>query len=149
MSVSSTGDRSLGDLFGKSWTFDELEHQRLGCPGFFDAVNLANVGMVERGQDFRFSLKAAHALGIGGELLGQDFQRDISVQLGIGGAVDLAHAAFTDFLQDFVMADACPEHVSPSQTLPKWCLDDKRSGICRQIEGVAQTCLPKFGDPSV
>ena len=58
-------------------------------------------------QHLGFSLKPAHALGIGGKLLGQDLERHILVELGIGGTVDLAPTAFTDFLQDFVGADGC------------------------------------------
>ena len=46
------------------------ENQGLGCPGFFDAVNLPNVGMIQGGEDFGFSLEAAHPLGIRGKLLG-------------------------------------------------------------------------------
>ncbi len=45
---------------------------------------------------FRFSLKAAHALGIGGKLLGQDFECHVSVELGIGGTIDFSHAALAD-----------------------------------------------------
>ena len=33
------------------------------------------------------------------------------VQVGIGGTVDGAHAAFTDLLQDVVIADACPDQL--------------------------------------
>jgi len=54
-------------------------------------------------------LKPAHALGIGGKLLGQDLERHVPVELGIGGAVDGAHTAFTDFLQDLVRADGCSD----------------------------------------
>ena len=61
--------------------------------------------MVQRGQDLCFPLKAAHALGIGGKLLGQDFQRHVPVQLGIGGTVDLAHPTLAYQFQDFVMAN--------------------------------------------
>jgi len=66
--------------------------------------------MIQGGQDLRLSLKAAHALGIGGKLPGEDFQCQVPVQLGVLGTVDLAHTAFTDLLQDFVVADGCSDY---------------------------------------
>jgi hypothetical protein len=44
---------------------------------------------------------------------GRIFKGHVPVQLGIGGTVDLTHSAFTDLLNYFVMADACPDHSSP------------------------------------
>ncbi len=63
--------------------------------------------------DFCFSLEPAHSLGIGGKLLGQDLQRHVPVQLGIGGAVHLTHAPLANLLNDFVMADGLAEHETP------------------------------------
>ena len=83
----------------------------------FKSVDGSDIGVIQRGQDFRFSLQPAYGLAIRSKLLGKYFQRDISIQLGIGSTVDLTHTAFTDFLQDFVMADSCPDHGS-SQMLP-------------------------------
>ncbi len=55
-----------------------------------------------------------------GEFLRQDLQRDISVELGIGGTVDLAHASLADLLQDFVVAGTLADYTfSPTQIL-KW-----------------------------
>ncbi len=54
--------------------------------------------MIEGSQDLRFSLEPAHSLAVRGKLLGQDLQRHVPVQLGIGGTVDHSHAPFTDLL---------------------------------------------------
>jgi len=70
--------------------------------------------VIERSKQFRFPLKPAHSLEIRGQLLGQDLQGHVLVELGVGGTVDLAHTAFTDLLQNFVMADAGPDQDSPS-----------------------------------
>ncbi len=78
----------------------------------FDAVNLPDVGVIQGGQDLHFPLKPGHSLGIRGKLLGQDLQRHVPVQLGIGGTVDHSHAAFTDLLQNLVMANGRADHAS-------------------------------------
>jgi len=39
------------------------------------------------------------------EAIGEDFDGDVAIQLGIGGAVDGAHAAFAEFGGDAVMGD--------------------------------------------
>ncbi len=52
-------NRTLGDLLSQGGAFDELENQGLGLACFFDAVNLPDVGMIQGGQDLRFSLKPA------------------------------------------------------------------------------------------
>ncbi len=52
-------------------------------------------------------------MGIRGKLLGQDLQRHIRVQLGIGGTVHHSHASFTDLFQNLVMADRLADQVPP------------------------------------
>src|ERR1700694_5614477 len=69
--------------------------------------------MVERGQDLGFALEAGHALGVAGKRLGQNLQRNIALQLGVAGAVHLAHAAGTDGREDLVRAKSrthCQRH---------------------------------------
>ena len=58
-------------------------------------------------------LKAISEVGSIGQVLGQDLQRHVPVQFGIGGTVDGAHTAFTDFLQDFVVADGLADQDVP------------------------------------
>jgi hypothetical protein len=45
--------------------------------------------MVERGQRLRFPGEAREPIGIAGEGVRQDFQRDVAVQLRIPRAIDL------------------------------------------------------------
>ena len=52
--------------------------------------------MVETGEDLRFSLEPCEAIRTFCEGFGQDLQRNLAVQLGISGLIDLAHAALTD-----------------------------------------------------
>ena len=51
-----------------------------------------DVRMVQRGEDFRFPLEAGEAFGIVGKEIRQDLEGDFTVQCGIAGPIDLAHA---------------------------------------------------------
>ena len=56
---------------------------------------------------FGLALKPREPLGVGGERLGQDLDRDVAIQLRVACAVDLAHAARAERGQDLVRAEAC------------------------------------------
>ena len=71
---------------------------------FFDSVNLRDVGMVQRRQHLGLALEARHALAVVRERLGQNLDRHVAFQLGIVGAVHLAHAAGADGREDLVGA---------------------------------------------
>src|SRR5262245_1972823 len=49
--------------------------------------------MIERGQDLGFTLESGESISIECELGWEDLQRDVAIQFGIAGAIDLAHAA--------------------------------------------------------
>ena len=53
--------------------------------------------MVQRGQDLGFAGETRQAVGISGENIRQDLHGDFAIELGIGGAVDGAHAALAEF----------------------------------------------------
>src|SRR5450759_2759487 len=73
--------------------------------GVFEPVDVADVRMVERRQHLRFTAQARESIGIGGERVRQNLQRDVAIELGIPRAVDLAHAARANERQDFVYAE--------------------------------------------
>ena len=62
--------------------------------------------MVQAGEDLCFSLEPRKAIRISRKRLGQDLERDLPVQLRIGGLIDLAHAPLADEGGDVVMGDA-------------------------------------------
>ena len=45
-----------------------------------------------------------------GQRLGHDLERDVAIEAAVGGAVDLAHAAFAELLDDGVAADSLADH---------------------------------------
>ena len=72
--------------------------------------------MIERSQNFRLPLKAAHSLTILDELLRQDLERNLSTQTGIGGLVDHAHPALANLLKDPIVRDGLADQRSLQDT---------------------------------
>jgi hypothetical protein len=64
--------------------------------------------MIERRQHLRLAREARAAIGIGGEPGRQDLQRDVAPQLGVAGAVHLAHSARAEQADHVVGAETRP-----------------------------------------
>ena len=64
-----------------------------------DVVQMADVGVVERGDRAGLAGEALGELGVG------NFDRDIPIQPGIVRAIHLAHAALADGRKDFIRAE--------------------------------------------
>src|SRR5262249_51587834 len=62
----------------------------------------SEIGIVERCENFRFTVEAVHWCRITREFLRQDFYRDITLQLHVEGAIDLSHPAAAKEGRDFV-----------------------------------------------
>src|SRR5262249_56794518 len=72
---------------------------------FFDAIDVSDIGMVERSQHLRLTLKTNHAAGIASERFGKHLQRHIALQLHVTRTIDLTHAAGADRRGDFIRAE--------------------------------------------
>ena len=90
---------------GERRPFDELEDQRVNPARVLEAANRADVGVVERCQNLRLSLKARAALWIPGEDVRQHLECDAAPKRGVLGAKDSAHAAGAEDALDPVDAD--------------------------------------------
>ena len=64
-------DRPLLDAIGQRRPFDQFQDQCLLALGFLQPVDVPDVGMVQRGQDFGFTFKPSEAIRIIREGLGQ------------------------------------------------------------------------------
>ena len=73
--------------------------------GFFKAVDVPDVGVVQRSEDFGFAFKTSETIWVIGEGLGQHLEGYVPVELGVPRSVDLAHAAFADLGGDLVGAE--------------------------------------------
>ena len=82
-------DRPLGDPISEGRSFDEFQHQCLGAVLLFEAMDARDAGVIEAGEHLRLPLEPRQAVGVAGKRLGQDLERDLAVELGVGGLVDL------------------------------------------------------------
>ncbi|MEO6236337.1 MAG: hypothetical protein ABIQ52_05015 [Vicinamibacterales bacterium] len=99
-------DGSLRDPIRERGPVNELQHERAYAAGLFEAVNMRDMRMVEGGEYFRFAREPREPFGVARERLRQNLQRHVAIQRRVAGAIDLAHAASTDFRADFVWTAA-------------------------------------------
>ncbi len=97
------GTRPARDPLRERFSFDELHDEKLPGAGLFVTVERRDVCVVERGQEFRFTLEAVETFSGLGEIVGQDFDGDVTAELGVARAIDLAHATGPDGLENLVM----------------------------------------------
>ena len=69
-------------------------------------IDVRDVRMVQRREQFGFPLESHEAIGVAGHRGGQHFDRDLTLQAGVGGAVNLSHAADPEGGHDRVRAEA-------------------------------------------
>ncbi len=97
------GNRTAGNALRQRRPLDQLHYQRADVACVLDAVQHGDVRMIHRGQHAGLALEARHAFGVAGEGRGQDFERDVAVELGVAGAVDFAHSAGAQFRADLIV----------------------------------------------
>jgi hypothetical protein len=90
---------------------DELENQEANVVGFLEAVDRADVGMVERREHSRFAFEARQSIGMPGERRWQNLDGDIAPELRIVRTVDFAHAARAEQRVQAIPAKQLPGHV--------------------------------------
>ena len=62
--------------------------------------------MIQRGQHVRLTLEPFHPVAIRCELGGQEFQRDIAIQLSIGGPIHLTQSSNANQRQNVEVAES-------------------------------------------
>ena len=66
-------------------------------------VKGGDIRMVQGHEKLSFPLESRKAFLVLGKRLGQDVDGDVTTELGVPGAIDLAHATLADKLEDFVV----------------------------------------------
>ena len=61
--------------------------------------------MIQRGEHLRLALEALHTEGIFGERGRQDFDGDLTRELGVSGAIDGSHSALAKLGDDLIVRD--------------------------------------------
>ena len=101
---------------------DELHHQSgplASASGrkIHDAIDLRDVGMVQRGQRLRLACETREPIGIAREELRQDLDRDVAIEPGVARAEHFPHSAFAQLPEDLEDADS---HAGDHEVLPGW-----------------------------
>jgi len=100
------GNCSASDALGEVIALDQF-HDEGVCPGgFLKPVNRRDVRMIQGRERLCFAFKACDAIGIRGERVGQNLDRDLAIERSVRRTIDLAHAPFTDGRADLVDAEA-------------------------------------------
>ena len=106
-SASSSGNRAARNALRQIVALDEFHHEGVDAARLFESVDRSRCcGWFSEASVLRFTLEAREAVGVVREGLGQDLDRDVSVQLRIARPIDLPHAPFADLGGDFVDAEA-------------------------------------------
>ena len=95
-------DRTSSNALREIVSLDQFHHEGGHAPALFEAVDGGDVWVVQRGEGLRFPLEAREPIGVVRERLGQDLDRDVSIQLRVAGPEDLPHAAFADPGDNFI-----------------------------------------------
>ena len=77
---------------------------------FADFIDGANVGVVQGGSSLRLALEAGQRLSAAGNIVGQKFERNGTMKLGVRRFINHTHAAPTEFFEDAVMRDNLANH---------------------------------------
>ena len=99
-------DGPPSNAVSKGRPLDQLQYQRASIVSLFETVDSRNVRMVQTGEDLGLSLEPSESVRVSRERLGEDLECDSSVELGVGGLVDLPHAAFANEGGHVVVRDA-------------------------------------------
>jgi len=90
----------------KVFAIDEFHHERADGDAavidVFDAVQLRDMGMVQRCECLRFAHETLQPLGVPGKLRAQKLQRDIAIEPRVVGTIDLAHTSGADGSDDAI-----------------------------------------------
>ena len=87
-------DRPLRDALGECRGLRPAPSRGRGTPSRpFEAIDLRDVGMIERGKRLRLPVEAGQPLGVMSESVGQNLDGDLTPKRGIERAIDFTHPA--------------------------------------------------------
>ena len=105
--MAGVSDGTVRDPVRQRRTVDQFHHQCVDTHGgVLEPVDLRDVRMIERREKLRLALEAGAAVGVARHRVRQYLQRDVAIESGVSGAINLAHSARTDGREHFVRADA-------------------------------------------
>ena len=103
--------RRLRERVRERGALDELENQEANVVRFLEAVDRADVGMVERREHPRFAREAGESIGMARERGWQDLDRDVAPKFRVVRTVHFAHAARAQQRVQAIPTDRLAGHV--------------------------------------
>ncbi len=103
-------DRAPGDAVLERHAVQEFHGDEGMAFVFADVVDSADVGMIQSRGRLRFALETGEGLRVAGNVIGQEFQSDETVQAGVFGLVDHTHAAAAELFDNAVVRDGLADH---------------------------------------
>src|SRR5262245_49539910 len=100
----------MRDSIGKRRPLDELEDKRGNAGRFFESIDRGNAGMVQGREKPCLTVEPGEAFGIVDKRRWQDLDRDISAELVVTSAIDLAHAPCPKRRDDSVRTELGGSH---------------------------------------
>ena len=104
-SASSIGIAPRAIRCDEILALDQFHHERADAAALFEAVDGADVRVIQRGERLRFALKRASRSGSATNAR-EDLDRDVAIELRVARPIDLAHAAGPEGGEDLVRAEA-------------------------------------------
>jgi len=85
---------------------DQLHDEGGSDRGLFQAVDLRDVRVIQRGERLRFAFESRQSIRIVGERVGKNLQRDVTIEFRVPRAIDLAHPTRAERGDDLVGSEA-------------------------------------------
>ena len=87
--------------------FNKSHHQSM----ILNSIDLRDIRVIQRRQNLCLARKASHPLGILREGLWKYFDRDVTMQFRVRGAIDLTHPSFAQLGGDVIVRDGLADHL--------------------------------------
>src|SRR5262249_27417524 len=87
------------------FTPNQLHHERPDVVGLFQAVDVGDVRVIQRGESLGFALEAGHPVHVRRKRLGQELDRDVPVEACVARLVHFAHPACSERAENLVSAE--------------------------------------------
>ncbi len=102
--------RPVADPVFQRLAFEKLHRDEPLPAVLADLVNRADVRMVQRRRGARLAHEAVGRGAIAGQLIGQELQRDVTAKQKVLGAIDDAHSAAAEHLENAIVRDSLADH---------------------------------------
>ncbi|MFT5232531.1 MAG: hypothetical protein ACI9UQ_000553, partial [Candidatus Krumholzibacteriia bacterium] len=88
------------------FALDQFHHQKTVTVILVESINGRHVRVLQFGESGCFAFESGHALGVVRECSGENLYGNLAFEGGVTRSINLAHAAFAEQADDFVMAES-------------------------------------------